>query len=93
MSAHRDEGWQLEKKIPIGFLLGLLGQTFFLGWYASSTSTRIEQLERQAALSAPQSERIVRLEEKLGSVQQGITEIKAMIRPAPAPVRTNDPPG
>lgn len=85
MTPHREQ-WHVDKKIPVAIILMLIAQTFGAGWFASAMSTRVDQLERQAAAQPAQSERIVRLEEKIGAIQSGIAEIKSMIRPQAAPM-------
>lgn len=37
--------WHLDKKVPIALVLAIVGQTFGLGWYASSISYRVSALE------------------------------------------------
>lgn len=95
MSTVRGEEWHIEKKIPLALIIAVLTQTFGIAWWGSAMSTRVEQLERRAESTASQSERIVRLEEKVGGIQQGIAEIKAILQSRPAPTtpppRTSDP--
>lgn len=82
MTRSKDDGqWHLDKKVPIALIFAIIGQTVAAAWFASALSTRVDQLERQANASSPQAERIVRLEENMKAIQQGITEIKSMIRP------------
>lgn len=93
---HRDahEAWQIERKVPVALIGVVLAQTFAIAWWGSAMSTRVDQLERQAVAASSQSERIVRLEEKIGGIQQGISEIKSMMRPAAVPTpaqRMSDP--
>lgn len=38
--------WHLDKKVPIALVLAIVGQTFGLGWYASSISFRVSALEQ-----------------------------------------------
>lgn len=80
MTAPNDDmKWHLDKKVPIALMLTIFSQTILIAWWAATTSTRLDQLERKVELAQPQAERIIRLEEKLGVVQQGIQEIKALI--------------
>jgi hypothetical protein len=39
-----DQHWHLDRKIPIAFILTLLAQTFLGGWWAATTSARLEAL-------------------------------------------------
>lgn len=41
-----DTAWHLDKKVPIAMVLTIVGQTFGLGWYASSISSRVSALEQ-----------------------------------------------
>ena len=38
--------WHLDKRIPIALILALIGQTFGMGWWASSISERVASLEQ-----------------------------------------------
>lgn len=87
------EVWHVEKKVPVALIAVVLAQTFAIAWWGSAMTTRVELLERQATISAAQGERIVRLEEKISGIQQGISEIKAMIRPSVAPAHPTTNPG
>jgi Tfp pilus assembly protein PilN len=75
--------WHVGREVPVALILSLVvlfvGQTVGAAWWVATTSNRIEQLERQIVLIAPQTERIIRLEEKIGVVQQGINELKMLL--------------
>jgi len=75
-----ESSWHLDKKVPITLILAILAQTFTFGWWGASTGARIDHLERQATQSAPQGERIIRLETKLDGVAEAIADIKILIR-------------
>ena len=72
--------WVLDKKVPIALILTLVVQTMTIVWWAATANARLDQLERATALFGPHVERIIRVEEKVGVVQQGITEIKTLLR-------------
>lgn len=76
----QDRQWHLDKKVPIALILSILAQTFAFGWWGASTAARIDQLERQATQTAPQGERIIRLETKLDGVAEAIADLKMLIR-------------
>jgi hypothetical protein len=80
MNNENDLQWHIDKKVPIALIITLAIQTVTIVWWAATLSTRVEQLERAAVAYAPQVERVIRLEEKIGVVQQGITDIKALVR-------------
>lgn len=90
-----DERWHIDRKLPIALIATLIitfsGQTFTAIWWASKTDSRIEQLERQTTASAPttteQGTRLTRVETKLEAVQDGISEIKSILRKEPFPTK------
>ncbi len=77
--------WHLDKRVPIALIVMLLGQTFVVGWWASSTDARVTTLEKRLDAAAPQGDRLVRVEVKLETMQSGIDEIKSLIRNKIAP--------
>jgi tetrahydromethanopterin S-methyltransferase subunit G len=76
-----DTKWHLDKKVPIALMATMGVQVIAFVWWAGAASNRLDQLERRVEAAAPQHERLIRLEEKVGIVQQGIAEIKQLIRP------------
>lgn len=81
-----DRQWHWDKRVPIALIITLAIQTAGLAYWGGTLTTRLDQVERRVETSAPQAERIIRLEEKairneekLGIVQQGINEIKAIL--------------
>lgn len=89
MSQHDPAGngnryWHIGREVPLAMILSMavlfVGQTVAAAFWVATTSSRIEQLERRMEMAAPQTERIIRLEEKIGVVQQGINDLKLLIR-------------
>lgn len=78
-----DRQWHLDRKVPIALIATLVIQTGTIIWWASSLSERVNTLERQAVAAAPQSERLTRVEVKIEAINEGITEIKRLIRRDP----------
>ena len=76
----RNARWHLDRKVPLALIATIIGQTLVAAWGASNLWARVDELERQVRSAAPQAERIIRLEEKIGAVQEGVVEIKSMIR-------------
>lgn len=74
-----DRQWHLDKKVPIALIATLGVQTMAIVWWAAGAAARLDQLERQVRDAAPQAERVIRLEEKISVVQQGIGEIKVLL--------------
>lgn len=75
-----DPRWHLDKRVPIALLLAILAQTGTGFWWAATISERINNLEKRAESSAPQGDRLTRVEVKLEVVQEGISEIKRLIQ-------------
>lgn len=80
---HADATWHLDKRVPIALIVAIAIQTGGMIWWASSLSERVNSLERQATMSAPQGDRLTRVEVKIEAVQEGISEIKRLIRKEP----------
>lgn len=78
-----DRQWHLDKKVPIALIATLIVQTMTIVWWAATASARLDQLERITTSFAPQAERIIRMDEKMGVLQQSLSEIKALIRQEP----------
>lgn len=76
----QDRHWSIDKRVPIALIVMLLAQTFAIGWWVSSTDARVSTLEKRMDAAAPQSDRLVRVEVKLETMQSGIDEIKTLIR-------------
>lgn len=82
-----DTAWHLDKKVPIAMILAIILQTGGMVWWAASAQERLNALERKAEASAPQAERLARVETKLEAVQDGIAEIKSILRKEPSPIK------
>ena len=70
--------WYLDKRVPLALILTI--QTAGLVWWASNLTERVNSLERTREATAPQADRLTRVEVRLESVQSGIDEIKRLIR-------------
>jgi len=73
--------WQVDRRIPLALIITIVLQTGGIVWWASGLTYRVEQLERQAADAKPQADRLTRVEVRLDNVVDGISEIKALLRP------------
>lgn len=80
-----ESAWHLDKRVPIALIVSILMQTAGIVWWGATTSERLNSLERKADQAATQPERLTRVETKLESVQDGISEIKAILRKEPTP--------
>lgn len=72
--------WHLDKRVPIALIFTIAAQTMAIVWWAATASARLDQLERQVNLSAPQAERVIRLEAKMDSLVESIGELKALFK-------------
>ena len=75
--------WHLDKRVPLALIVTIVVQTAGLVWWASSLSERVNSLERTREATAPQGDRLTRVEVKLEVVQQGIERIERLIRKDP----------
>lgn len=75
-----DAHWHLDKRIPIAIIVALVCQTGGAVWWARGLDARVETLERGAASTAPQGDRLTRVEVKLDVVQENLGEIKRLIQ-------------
>ena len=76
-----DNKWHLDKKVPLALMFTIACQTSAIVWWAAGINARVEQLEKQLQLAAPHAERIIRLEEKVTTIRDGIEDIKKLLRP------------
>jgi hypothetical protein len=82
-----DATWHWDKRVPIAMIITMVlsigGQGFLATWFFSKMDSRVETLEKAAATAGPQTanqgERLIRVEENLKGVKDGITEIKAIL--------------
>jgi hypothetical protein len=86
--------WAFDKHIPIALLCAILAQTGGALWWAATTSSRVEVLERQqtammnatsatAQTAATYADRLTRLETKFDYVVSGLDDVKAILRQPP----------
>lgn len=82
-----DARWHVDRKVPVALMvtmfLAFAGQTTTAIWWASKMDSRVDILEKQNVTSAPNADRLTRVEVKLESVQAGIGEIKSILRDMP----------
>lgn len=80
-------GWTIDRKVPLALVITLLIQTGGVVWWASSTNTRLQNLEAKMESTAPQGDRLTRVEARVESALDGIAEIKAILRREPFPTK------
>jgi hypothetical protein len=74
-----DLRWQVHRDVLM-MLGAILLQSCAIVWWASSINARVENLELSRQASAPQAERLARVEVTLEVVKEGIAEIKRLVR-------------
>jgi hypothetical protein len=74
--------WHLDKKVPLALLTAILAQTVVAAMWVGSTSTRMDTMEKAIMATAPQADRLTRVEVKMDTVVEAVTEIKASLRAA-----------
>ena len=79
----QDKRWHLDKRVPLALIFALFCQTIAAAWWASNTDSRLSVLEKRVDAAAPQADRLTRVEVKLETVQDGIDEIKRILRKQP----------
>lgn len=75
-----DNHWSLDKRVPLALIVAMVVQTVAAVWMAATAMARLDEVERKVGAAAPMADRLARLEERVGFVQQGIAEIKILIR-------------
>ena len=85
----QDQHWRLDKRIPlmpiVTFVAAILIQSAAAYSWGIGMSFRVEQLEKQALLTAPQGDRLTRLEVKFDTLIDAVNEVKAILR-QPTPI-------
>lgn len=78
-----EEQWHLDRKVPIAVIVTILIQSGVFVWWASDANSRLGAVEKRLEASAPQADRLTRVEVQLDAVKEGISDIKAMLRRFP----------
>jgi hypothetical protein len=90
----QDPNWHIDKHIPLALVGAIMLQTAAGVWWAATTSSRVDGLERDRATavvavdtaarnSSAISERMVKLETKFDGMADSLTEIKNILRQPP----------
>ena len=72
--------WKFKREISLPMVVGLVIHTGTFIWFIATLNNRVDQFEKQANSFTPQTEKIIRLETKIESIQDGIAEIKGILR-------------
>ena len=77
------ERWHVERGVPLvgifTILLVFLGQTVTAAWYASKLDARVDVVERAIAISAPQGDRLTRVEVKLDTAIDSLKDVHRIL--------------
>lgn len=82
-----DSSWHLDRKVPVAIIITILMQTGGVIWWGATANERLSALERKVESTAPQAERLTKVETRLEAVQEGISEIKSILRKEPPPAK------
>lgn len=80
-----DSNWHLDRKVPVAIIVTIMMQTAGIVWWGATASERLNALERKVDMAAPQADRLTKVETRLEAVQEGISEIKFILRREPQP--------
>lgn len=69
-----DNQWHLDKRVPLALIITIALQSVAAIWWAATTTTRLDNLEKLMTTLATQDQRVVRLE------QQAITTTESLRR-------------
>lgn len=83
MIRDEDGRWHLDKRVPLALIGALAMQTVVVVWWASNASARLDALEKKVELSAPQVERLVRVETKVDGLSDALKEVKSLLQKIP----------
>lgn len=75
MTEERESDWHLDKRIPIALIITILLQTGGAIWWASSTSTRLQAVERTLQ-SDGATARLARLEVQMDAVLNSLERME-----------------
>lgn len=87
-----DSSWHLDKKVPLGLVLGLAINALCGIWYASKLDSRVAVLELQAMVltndtlklkdsSDGGKERLIRVEDKLENILEALRKMESRMTP------------
>jgi hypothetical protein len=90
-----DNHWHLDRKVPIGIIFALVGQTLFFTYWGSTwkseTDNRLNSLEKYQTDTTGQENRIVVLEQQFSYIREDLAEIKVLIRENGNSIRKGQP--
>jgi hypothetical protein len=76
-----DSSWHFDKRVPIAIVFSIFCQTAGVVWWGATTNERLSALERKVEMTAPQADRLTRVEVNIEAIKDSLTEIKNSVRP------------
>ena len=76
-----DATWHFDKRVPIAIIFSIACQTAGVIWWGATAAERLSALERKVEMTAPQGDRLTRLEVNIEAIKDSLTEIKNNARP------------
>lgn len=68
--------WTVDRKIPIGFLLGIFMQTVALVWWGATLENRVTELEKKLVERANLPQRTTQVEGKLQTLSEILIRVE-----------------
>lgn len=78
-----DNKWHLDRRVPLALIFSIVVQTVVLVSWLATLGERVNGLERDRAATAPQADRLTRVEVKIESIQATTERIERLIRREP----------
>jgi hypothetical protein len=79
-----DNKWHLDKRVPLALIFAIVVQTIVVVSWLASLGERVNGLERTRDATAPQSDRLTRVEVKIEGIQATTERIERLIRREPS---------
>lgn len=71
-----DNGWHLDKRVPLGIIAAIFVQTAILGYFIGSLDNRVAQLETAQVSRADERDRLITLETQIRGVYDTLIRIE-----------------
>jgi hypothetical protein len=68
--------WKVDRSVPVALIVGMMVQTAGIVWWAASTTSRVEVLEKTQVTA----ERVARIEEQNMSLREVLIEVKSDVK-------------
>lgn len=78
--------WHLDRRVPVALIVTIVLQTGGIIWWAAGINARVDHLEKQFSGTITYGEKIIRLEENVIGIKEGVSDIKSLLRRPPIDV-------